>query len=746
MRVLISSSIFFILLFNSSNFLFSQKKDEASIQKQLAEATTSIQKIEAYSSLIDFYIHTDFNIASKMALKMKELESNADAKGKAIIKISELNLYDAKGDEKTFIEKSKTLRDLIPLINDKKILGDCYDIIGKAKRYSNEWKVSVIYHKKALVFYQKMAVRDRNLIAENYRQIALDFLKSSEMKDSAEYWVNLSISTLPKDPSLSNPIKGFINCKNTQAKLYQLNGQIDMSVSINDQCLKQAKKLNHKDKEAKIYREIGESYIELNNFTEAQQYITRSLQLSKQINDRRNIGLAHINNAWINLNLNPTKASKDALKGLNILEEIGNIDGLGKAYNVFGMIYLKQKEYDKAIECLNKSIINYVKTNNSDEISNVYHNIGTVFIAQKKLNKATEYLNKSISIRKKNKGSIDKINKSYKVLSDLYYEKGDIKNSLNYLKYYSNYRDSNFVIQSSLKIQQKKEEAERLKRIANQKVQTDSINQLVIKQKITNAELETTQIKNNLQATIIFGIIVIMVLGAVIIFYWWSQIKIKQEQKEVEMSQTLLRSQMNPHFVFNAMSVIQSYIYENNPSKSSKFLVNFSRLMRLILENSPKEFISLETEVEILMKYLTTQKLRFEERFEFNINYDENLISSKVIIPPMITQPFIENAIEHGQLHNVKNGFINIDFKCQDKMLQLTITDNGIGRKQSALNSKSKNHRSMAMKITKDRIDIINSKFKSSGIMKIEDYDKVEQTGTKVTIRLPLKHEKYPKL
>ena len=71
-----------------------------------------------------------------------------------------------------------------------------------------------------------------------------------------------------------------------------------------------------------------------------------------------------------------------------------------------------------------------------------------------------------------------------------------------------------------------------------------------------------------------------MVLGAVIIFYWWSQIRIKQEQKEVEMSQTLLRSQMNPHFVFNAMSVIQSYIYENDPSKSSKFLVNFSRLMR----------------------------------------------------------------------------------------------------------------------------------------------------------------------
>ena len=101
---------------------------------------------------------------------------------------------------------------------------------------------------------------------------------------------------------------------------------------------------------------------------------------------------------------------------------------------------------------------------------------------------------------------------------------------------------------------------------------------------------------------------------------------------------------MNPHFVFNAMSVIQSYIYENDPEQSSQFLVNFSRLMRLILENSPKEFIPIELEREILDKYLTAQKMRFEHRFEYELTVSDDLLFNKAMVSPMITQPFIENA------------------------------------------------------------------------------------------------------
>jgi sensor histidine kinase YesM len=258
---------------------------------------------------------------------------------------------------------------------------------------------------------------------------------------------------------------------------------------------------------------------------------------------------------------------------------------------------------------------------------------------------------------------------------------------------------------------------------------------------LTATKLENSQLRNNFQTYIIIGFIIIITLAGIIGFYRWNQTKIKQQQREAEMSQTLLRTQMNPHFIFNAMSVIQSYIYENDTRNSTKFLVNFSRLMRLILENSPKEFIPIETEKEILQKYLETQKLRFEDRFEFEINVSPEIVTEHAMIPPMITQPFIENAIEHGQLHTIEGGFIHVTMLKQDGMLQITIEDNGIGRKGSEQNKKSSTHRSMAMQITSDRIDNLNKKYKTDGKLVVEDFNKKLETGTKVLISLPYKEE-----
>ena len=212
-----------------------------------------------------------------------------------------------------------------------------------------------------------------------------------------------------------------------------------------------------------------------------------------------------------------------------------------------------------------------------------------------------------------------------------------------------------------------------------------------------------------------------------------------QQQKEAEMLQTLLRTQMNPHFIFNSMSVIQSYIYDNDIKNSSKFLVNFSRLIRLILENSSKEFIPISTEVEILQKYLETQKLRFEERFEFSVEIDDNMMLEHALIPPMITQPFIENAIEHGQLHTIEGGFIRVVFSKKNEMLEINIEDNGVGIKNSIKNNKSKDHTSMALNITRERITNLNKKYKTSGYLIMEDYNKKLETGTKVLISLPYK-------
>ena len=275
-------------------------------------------------------------------------------------------------------------------------------------------------------------------------------------------------------------------------------------------------------------------------------------------------------------------------------------------------------------------------------------------------------------------------------------------------------------------------------------IQADSIERQKQERSWTSTKLENTMLKNRQKTYIILGFILLIILGGIILFFRLKQNSIKQQQKEAEMLQTLLRSQMNPHFIFNSMSVIQSYIYDNDIKNSSKFLVSFSRLIRLILENSSKEFISIETEIEILHKYLETQKLRFEDRFEYLVDVSEELTQEKALIPPMITQPFIENAIEHGQLHTVEGGFIRVLFSKnkEENMLHVEIIDNGIGRKASISNQKSKAHRSMAISITNKRIKNLNYKYKSMGSLTIEDFDKNLETGTKVLISLPYQIDK----
>jgi len=129
--------------------------------------------------------------------------------------------------------------------------------------------------------------------------------------------------------------------------------------------------------------------------------------------------------------------------------------------------------------------------------------------------------------------------------------------------------------------------------------------------------------------------------------------------------------------------------------------------------------------------------LRFGDRFEYEVAMDDLLLEEELVIPPMITQPFIENAIEHGQLHTVDGGFIRVKFSKVSDMLNVVIEDNGIGRKGSERNKKSAEHKSMAMKITQDRIDNINYKYRIQGSLDISDYNVESQTGTRVVIFLP---------
>jgi len=177
-------------------------------------------------------------------------------------------------------------------------------------------------------------------------------------------------------------------------------------------------------------------------------------------------------------------------------------------------------------------------------------------------------------------------------------------------------------------------------------------------------------------------------------------------QKTTELEMQALRAQMNPHFIFNSLNSINMFILENNKLQASEYLSKFSRLVRLILQNSQEAFIPLENELEALELYLELESMRFQNKFEYKVEVDDDVDTAELKVPPLIIQPYAENAIWHGLMHKKEGGHLGIEVSLEDDVLCYKISDDGIGRKRAAeLNSKSASkHKSMGMRITSDRL------------------------------------------
>jgi len=199
-----------------------------------------------------------------------------------------------------------------------------------------------------------------------------------------------------------------------------------------------------------------------------------------------------------------------------------------------------------------------------------------------------------------------------------------------------------------------------------------------------------------------------------------------------------LRTQMNPHFIFNALNSVNSFIAQNDERTANRYLTDFSTLMRSVLENSEEDFISLEKEVELLDLYLKLEHSRFKDKFDYEFKVDDAIEQSLFEIPPMLLQPYVENAVWHGLRYKKEKGFLKVQLLKKDsETIQIEISDNGIGRKNSrALKTDyQKKKKSKGMQNIKQRIEILNKMYKDKVDVFIEDmYD--DTTGTKVVLTL----------
>lgn len=243
------------------------------------------------------------------------------------------------------------------------------------------------------------------------------------------------------------------------------------------------------------------------------------------------------------------------------------------------------------------------------------------------------------------------------------------------------------------------------------------------------------------QRTLITSLGTLFLLAGFFTLLYLRHTRLRARYSQMDLEQRLLRTQMNPHFIFNSLCAIQDLILANKPQKANAFLTKISRLMRNILENSREEYIALDKEIETLKLYLDVQQLRFDNGFNYEIVVDQNIDPENVSVPPMLAQPCVENSIEHGLLPRGENGRINVSYSLKDGLMMLEVTDNGIGRDKASELKPQMKKESVSTKLTEKRLEHFRKSLREKQISYeiIDLYDNGTASGTRVVMMLPWK-------
>jgi len=521
-----------------------------------------------------------------------------------------------------------------------------------------------------------------------------------------------------KDKFLKN---GLARTFASSGVVYSEQSNYFMALENYQKALKLYQEIEEQASISKALNNIGIVYKAQLNYPKALEYLKKAYQIQlKQGEPNSPVTLTNIGVIYFEMGQNENAFTYYS-KAQKLFKKSENKRDFALLCNYLGDYYRRQKNSDLANDYYQKSLSAYEEIQNKFGASLALYNIGLLLQSQNQSEKAMPFAEKSLAYAKEI-GVLDQTYHSEKLLSELHETLNHPKESLEHYKNYIVARDS----------------------IANQEASKKFAMAEMNYEYKKKETLLSEQNKRQLQF-IIFSIIGgLLLIGLVLVIYNRMQVKrrltLKKEVAEYE--QKALHLQMNPHFVFNCLSSISSFIVQNGTDSALKYLSKFSKLMRLTLEYSKGSLIPIDKEIESLQNYLELEQLRFHDKFEFEIRSSEN-VEFNMGLPPLLIQPFVENAILHGMVPKDGNGKIEVNFDVQDGQLICTITDDGIGLSESRILKENSvtAHKSMALEITKKRLEIMESiTSKAAQIEIAELINSTKKTGTKVTLRLPVQY------
>ena len=358
------------------------------------------------------------------------------------------------------------------------------------------------------------------------------------------------------------------------------------------------------------------------------------------------------------------------------------------------------------------------------------YKIGNAYYLQKDYDSAIPYFEKSIR-EAETKQDLVVQKDAYRKLSEAFRDVGNYDKALASYQEYVNLVETLYV--------KKEQELSQLARFNRDIIAKQTrINSLETDRQLSQSQYLLSNERSKRQEWIIYSLIGGLILLLVMGYFMFKYIR-QQRLANNLLALKSLRSQMNPHFIFNALNSVNSFIASSDERSANQYLTEFSQLMRAVLENSEQDFIPLEKEIELLQLYTKLEHFRFKDKFDYKITVDETIKISDFQIPPMLLQPYIENAVWHGLRYKAEKGHLWIDInKKSENEITITIADDGIGRERSKelKTDNQKKQNSKGMDNIKKRVTILNEMYKDKVDVYIDDYQAIDDKGTKVVVTL----------
>jgi len=518
---------------------------------------------------------------------------------------------------------------------------------------------------------EAIALKDEFQIARAHQTIGYNFYLANDHINAVKHYLK-SIDSYEKG---GDPIMGVANIYNSLGVLYDKQEMFEQAIKCYEKALKLREHKNERWKDD-ILSNIGSIYGKLEKYGLAEQYLTEALRIEN-------------------------KYGKTTMAA-------GSMQCLGIIAHRTGRPGLAEKLFDRALFVFDSIGDNTSKSTCLIAIAGFYNE-------SCQHEQASDYAYRARAMID-GLSDPDQLEILFALLIETERAKGNYKTALAY-------SDSLLLVREKLYSSELSEQTgELLKKYQVEKV--DKENALLKEEKILT---ETMAAKRK---TLYIYLLMLVIVSAFTFVLYLRQKKIREEQRSTELEQKVLRTQMNPHFIFNALNAIQKLYLEKNHEQADEYMGDFGQLLRKILDNSGKSFISLHDELATLRLYLNLEKNRMEDKMEYKLSGDENLDMHHIMVPPLILQPVVENAIWHG-IAAKGSGKIKIHYAPgKEKLLNFVIEDNGIGMDNS-LNRNKANHNSKGLKLTRERL-------KPNGWVTIEPGS---EGGTKVTMSIPYKIE-----